>query len=119
MNLQEKVFEVAADMRARAAAFAHATYTSTLERADEVLARATKLKGPIAVLKTAGREFKKVAHTHGRRFFAENASIARAAREDVSALARGTLASLKGRAVHAKSKALRKRRSTKRAVKAA
>jgi hypothetical protein len=119
MNLQEKVFEVAADVRARASAFVHATYASALERADDALARTTKLKGPIAVLKTAGRELRKVARAHGRRFFVENISIARAAREDVSALARSALASLKYRGVRAKSKTLRKRLVTKRAVKAA
>jgi hypothetical protein len=80
MNFQEKVFETTADLRARAA-----------KRVDV-------LKGSLAALTVAGREFNKVARHHAARFVKENSTLAVSAGKDVSALARSTYATLAKRA---------------------
>ncbi|MEJ0084486.1 MAG: hypothetical protein WDO72_02280 [Pseudomonadota bacterium] len=76
MNFQEKVLEATAELRSRAAK------------------RVEGLKGSLATLSVASREFNKVARRHVARFVKENSTIAVAAGKDVSALARTTFATL-------------------------
>jgi len=79
MNLQEKVLESTAALRARAA-----------KRVDD-------LKGSLATLTVAGRELNKVARRHVARFVKENSTLAVSAGKEVSALARNTYATLSTR----------------------
>ena len=94
MNFQEKVLETTADLRARATAFASATVKSAQGRAQIAAKRANGLKGSLAVLTVAGREFSRVARRHAASFIKENSAIAVDAGKDVSALARTTFATL-------------------------
>jgi hypothetical protein len=122
MNLQEKLFETTAELRARATALTAAALDVARARANVAAKRVDVLKGSLATLSDAGRAFSKVAQRHGTRFVKENSELAFAAGKDVSAIARTTYASLAGRkaAKAAKAKTARKpRASTKRAAKAA
>jgi hypothetical protein len=94
MNFQEKMFETTADLRSRAAAIANVAVSTARARAETAAKRVKGLKGSIAALTVAGREFNKVARRHAVRFVKENSSIAVEAGKDVSALARNTFATL-------------------------
>jgi hypothetical protein len=94
--------------------------TKMLEATGELRARATKrvdaLKGSLAALTVAGREFNKVARRHAARFVKENSSIAASAGKDVSELARTAFATLSQRNAPAKARkapAARKRAARK------
>ena len=76
MNFQSKVFETTADLRALA------------------VERVSTLKGSLAALQVAGREFNRVARRHVSKFVKQNTAIAREAGKDVSALARATYSQL-------------------------
>lgn len=93
MNFQEKVFEVASDLRTRSLALAQATLDAGRARAQDAARRAALLQGSLDVLGTSGRELNKVVRRHAVRFVKENSTIVRAATRDVSALARKTYAS--------------------------
>jgi hypothetical protein len=82
MNLQEKVFEVAAELRARSFALAHTALEAGRARAQ----------GSLTTLSVNGRELNKVVRRHATRFVKENSTIVRAAGKDVSAIARQTYA---------------------------
>ena len=117
MNLQEKVFETTADLRARAASFANAAFTTARTQAGQAARRVNTLKGSFASLKVAGRALNTVARRHGSRFVKENSAIALDAAKDVSALARATYSQLAKRGTAATRKrpktAVRKRASSK------
>ena len=84
MNFQEKLFEASAELRNRAADHRHhRPETARSPRADAAAKRVEKLKGSIAVLNTAGREFNKVARRHAIRFVKQNSTLAPQVREDV------------------------------------
>jgi len=117
MNFQEKMFETTADLRARAAALANVAVTTARARAEIAAKRVQGLKGSIAVLTVAGREFNKVARRHAARFVKENSSIAANAGKDVTALARDTFATLTQRAAPTKArKAPARKRATRKAA---
>jgi hypothetical protein len=86
MNIQEKLFEASAELRARTA-----TLVATLTRAAS--SRASLARRSVAVLNDAGREFRKVARRHAARFMRDNSKLAATVRQDVTSLARDTLAS--------------------------
>ena len=94
MNFQEKLFESSAELRERAQAFANSAIASARIQADQAAKRVEKLKGSFNVLNSAGREFNKVARHHAIRFVKQNSTLASEVRDDVSALARSTFASL-------------------------
>lgn len=117
MNFQEKVLETSADLRARAAAFANVAVITARSRAETAAKRVQGLKGSIAVLTVAGREFNKVARRHVARFVKENSSLAANAGKDVSALARDTYATLTKRTSPTKTrKAPARKRATRKAA---
>ncbi len=93
MNFQEKVFEVASDLRVRSLALAQAALEAGRARAQDAARRAAVLQGSLGVLGTSGRELNKVVRRHAVRFVKENSTIVRAASKDVSAIARDTYAS--------------------------
>jgi hypothetical protein len=100
MNLQEKLFERLATVRARA----------------QIAAQRVDMKGSFAALTLAGRELNKVARRHAARFVKENSTIAASAGKDVSTLARTTFATLTQRASAPKARkapAARKRAARK------
>lgn len=90
MNFQEKVFEVASDLRVRSLALAQAALEVGRTRAQDAARRAAVLQGSLDVLGTSGRELNKVVRRHAVRFVKENSTIVRAASKDVSAIARET-----------------------------
>ena len=116
MNFQEKLFESSAELRERAQAFANSAIASARIQADQAAKRVEKLKGSFNVLNSAGREFNKVARRHAIRFVKQNSTLASEVRDDVSALARSTFASLTAKPAAAKA---RKAAQRKRARKAA
>ena len=116
MNFQEKLFESSAELRERAQAFANSAIASARIQADQAAKRVEKLKGSFNVLNSAGREFNKVARHHAIRFVKQNSTLASEVRDDVSALARSTFASLTAKPAAAKA---RKAAPRKRARKAA
>ena len=95
MNFQEKMFEVTQALRARAATLGKAALLTARERAPIAASRVEKrvgaLKTSLTTLGVAGREFEKVARRHGLKFVKQNATIAQAARKDVTSLALTTL----------------------------
>jgi hypothetical protein len=93
MNFQEKVFEVAAALRARSFALASTALETARERAQVAAKRAATLQGSLTTLRVSGRALDKVVRRHAVRFVKENVTIARAASKDVSALARETYSS--------------------------
>jgi len=113
MNFQEKLFESAAELRSRAAEFAQTAVDTARAQAEVAAQKAEQLKGPLDVLNQAGRELGLVARRHGKRFIRQNASLATKVRDDVTALARSTFASLQnaGAAPKARKASPRKRRS--------
>ena len=116
MNFQEKLFESSAELRERAQAFANSAIASARIQADQAAKRVEKLKGSFNVLNSAGREFNKVARRHAIRCVKQNSTLASEVRDDVSALARSTFASLTAKPAAAKA---RKAAPRKRARKAA
>ena len=94
MNFQEKVLEATADLRSRAALLADEALKTARTRAGIAAKRVEVLKGSLATLTVASREFNKVARRHAVRFVKENSTLAVAAGKDVSALARSTFATL-------------------------
>ena len=94
MNFQQKLFETSAELRDRAQAFAISAMGNARVQADAAAKRVEKLKGSMAVLNMAGREFNKVARRHAIRFVKQNSTLAAQVRDDVSALALSTFASL-------------------------
>jgi hypothetical protein len=111
MNFQEKLLETTADLRSRAAVLAGAALKTARARAGVAAKRVELLKGSLATLNVASREFNKVARRHAARFIKENSTIATAAGKDVSSLARTTFATLAKRpaANKARKPAARKR----------
>jgi hypothetical protein len=95
MNLQEKLFENATDLRMRAASVANAAIGRTRTRAKLAASRIDGLKGTFGVLTLAVRELNKVARRHTQSFLRENAAIAVDARNDVAALARKAYSSMR------------------------
>lgn len=94
MNFQDKVIESTADFRARAATLAGSAVAAARARADLAAQRVGSLKGSLAALQVAGREFNKVARRHVSRFVKENSVIALEAGKEVGALARATYSKL-------------------------
>lgn len=88
MNLQEKVFEVASDLRSRSLTLANIALETARARAQGAVKRAAVLQGSLETLGVSGRELNKVVRRHATRLVKENVTIARAAGKDVSALAR-------------------------------
>jgi len=115
MNFQERVLEATADLRSRAALLADEALKTAHARAGIAAKRVEVLKGSLATLTVASREFNKVARRHAVRFVKENSTLAAAAGKDVSALARATFATLAKRPVARKPRkpAARKRAKTK------
>ena len=113
MNFQEKLFETTADLRSRAAEFAQAAVHTARSQAGVAAKRAEKLKGSLGVLNGAGRELNKVARRHGAQFVKQNSQLVAKVRDDVTALARTTIASLQNRAAPKARKpvAVRKRKA--------
>jgi hypothetical protein len=117
MNFQEKLFETAADLRSRATEFAHLALDTARAQARTSARQAEKLKRPLGVLNQAGRELDGVVRRHGAQFIKQNSSLAAKVRDDVTALARTTFASLqKGAAPKARKAAPRKRKSKAKAA---
>ena len=116
MNFQEKLFESSAELRERAQAFANSAIASARIQAGQAAKRVEQLKGSFNVLNSAGREFNKVARRHAIRFVKQNSTLASEVRDDVSALARSTFASLTAKPAATKA---RKAAPRKRARKAA
>ena len=116
MNFQEKLFETTADIRSRAEAIASAALQTARQRADVAAKRIEGLRGSIAVLNGAGREFNKVARRHATRFVKENSAIATQVRDDVSALALSTFQTLtRGPARKTSRKAAPRKRAARKA----
>jgi hypothetical protein len=93
MNFQEKVIEMASDLRTRSLALAQAAIQAGRVRAQDATRRAAVLQGSLDLLGTSGRELNKVVRRHAVRFVKENSTIVRAASKDVSEIARDTYAS--------------------------
>jgi hypothetical protein len=89
MNFQEKMLNATADLRSRAGVAAK---------------RVEVLKGSLATLTMASREFNKVARRHAARFMKQNSTLAVSAGKDISALARTTFATLAKRPVAKKAR---------------
>ena len=115
MNFQEKLFETSAELRERAQAFASSAIANARIQADQAAKRVGQLKGSFDVLNSAGREFNKVARRHAIRFVKQNSTLASEVRDDVSALARSTFATLTAKPAATKA---RKAPARKRARKA-
>jgi hypothetical protein len=98
MNFQEKLFETTAELRSRAQAFANTALHDARQQADVAAKRFEKrfqdLRGSIDVLNTASRKLNTVARRHASQFVKQNSTIAAQVRDDVSALARSTFATL-------------------------
>ncbi|MEO8062761.1 MAG: hypothetical protein ABI821_08425 [Pseudomonadota bacterium] len=99
MNFQEKMLEATADLRNRAALLADQALKTARARAGVAAKHVEGLKGSLAKLTVASREFNKVARRHAARFVKENSTLAVAAGKDVSALARTTFSTLAKRPV--------------------
>jgi hypothetical protein len=91
MYFQDKLIESTQELRARAATLGKAALVSARERAGVAVSRVEKrvvaLKSSLITLGVAGRELEKVARRHGATFVKQNATIAQAARKDVTSLA--------------------------------
>jgi len=99
MNLQEKLFEASARLRAR------------------TVDRFARINVSLEVLNGARRELGKVARRHATRFVKQNSSIASAVGQDVARLARSTYVSLASRSNPPKAR--RPARARRRATQAA
>lgn len=118
MNFQEKMFETSADLRARAEAIAATALENARLRAGVTAKRVEKLKGSFAILNTAGRELNQVARRHAVRFVKQNSTLAVQVRDEVTALARSTFATLTAAAPVTKRKPSTRKRARKTARKA-
>jgi hypothetical protein len=102
MNFQDKIFETTQELRARAATLGKAALITARERAGLAASRVEKrvgaLKTSLTTLGVAGRELEKVARRHGATFVKQNATIAQAARKDVTSLAVSTFDAIAKRA---------------------
>src|SRR5262249_15628958 len=87
-----KIFETTAEWRQRAVEIANAALNEAKVQAKAAGQRMDQLKGSVAVLGIAGREFNNVARRHGARFVKQNSTLATAAGKDFSQLARDTYA---------------------------
>ncbi len=91
MYFQDKFFETTQALRDRAATLGKAALITARERAGLAASRVEKrvgaLKSSLTTLGVAGRELEKVARRHGATFVKQNATIAQAARKDVTSLA--------------------------------
>jgi hypothetical protein len=91
MDFQDKIIESTQALRAQAATLGKAALVTARERAGVAVGRVEKqvgaLKSSLATLGVAGRELEKVARRHGAQFVKQNATIASAARKDVTSLA--------------------------------
>jgi hypothetical protein len=94
MNLQDRILESTAQLRARALTLGQAALITARERAGIAASRVEKrvgtLKSSLTTLGIAGRELEKVARRHGAKFVKENATLVQAARKDVTSLAQST-----------------------------
>lgn len=108
MYFQDKIFETTQELRARAATLGKAALITARERAGRAASRVEKrvgaLKTSLATLGVAGRELEKVARRHGAKFVKQNATIAQAARKDVTSLALSTFGAIAKRTPAAKVK---------------
>ena len=95
MNFQEKVFETAAQWRARARNLAESAFEAARDRRQIAARRIEGVRKSLVVLKNAGLELNQVARRHANRFAEENSPLISAARKDVSRLARTTFSALK------------------------
>ena len=91
MDFQTKIIESTQALRARAAVLGKSALITARERAGIAVIRVEQrvgaLKSSLTTLGVAGRELEKVARRHGARFVKQNATIAQAARKDVTSLA--------------------------------
>jgi hypothetical protein len=117
MNLQEKLIETTADLRARATALATAAVVTASARAGITAKHLEGVKGALDALGVAGREFNKVARRHVGRLVKANAAVAADARKDVTSLARNTYLTLSAKRGTARPTA-RKAPTTRKRVKA-
>jgi hypothetical protein len=108
MYFQDKIVETTQELRARAAALGKAALITARERAGLAASRVeTKvgaLKSSLATLGVAGRQLEKVARRHGATFVKQNATIANAARKEVTSLALTTFDAIAKRGAKAKTK---------------
>jgi hypothetical protein len=125
MNFQQKVFE--SPLFSRAATLAQNALETARDRATVAAKfleqragrRVSEIKGSLGTLSVAGRALEKVARRHGAKFVKQNATIASAARKDVTALARETFDSLAKRGATPKKRAPARKSAAKRVAKAA
>jgi hypothetical protein len=121
MNIQDKIIENTQALRARAATFGKAALIAARERAgvavNRVERRVGALKSSLTTLGVAGRELEKVARRHGAQFVKQNATIALAARKDVTSLALSAFDAIAKKRVATVAKKVRKpvRKTTSRA----
>jgi len=94
MNLQEKLMEASAELRARAAALTDAAIKAAREQADDAVTRVAGLRKSLTVLNAARGKFRKVARQHASRFVKQNSPLFAAVRKDVSDIARSTYQTL-------------------------
>jgi hypothetical protein len=108
MYFQDKIIETTQELRARAATLGKAALITARERAglaaSRVETRVGALKSSLAKLGVAGRELEKVARRHGATFVKQNATIAMAARKDVTSLALTTFDAIAKRGSKPKTK---------------
>lgn len=101
MNFQEKLLEATHDFRARAVHLSQSALVTAREGVEFATRRVEKrvgaLKTSLSTLGVAGRELERVARRHGTKFVKQNATLARAARMDVTALALTTLDAIANR----------------------
>jgi hypothetical protein len=116
MNFQERIVAATADLRARATALTTAALDLARARADVAARRVDVLKGSMATLSEARRQFNQVAQRHASRFVKENSALALAVGKDVSAIARTTYTTLAGRKAAVEPKARKVRATRKRAA---
>lgn len=106
MNFQEKLFETTQDLRTRAATLGKAALLTARDRASIAASRVEKrvgaIKTSLTTLTVAGRALEKVARRHGAQFVKQNATIAQAARKDVTSLALTTFDAIAKRGVATK-----------------
>ena len=121
MDFQDKIIEGTQVLRARAATLGKAALIVARERAgiaaNRVEKRVGALKSSLTTLGVAGRELEKVARRHGAQFVKQNATIAQAARKDVTSLALSAFDAIANKRVASVAKKARKpvRKTTSRA----
>jgi len=118
MNFQEKLLEVAAEVRSRSLALANTAFETARHRANDAAKHASVLQGSLVTLRGSGRALNKVVRRHAARFVKENATIVRAAGKDVSALARDAYASFAKSGLKKRSSPPRKSASSRKRTRA-